>query len=271
MPRNPSGAESDVTWGRSTVRTACPLDCPDSCTLDVTVENGRVVKIDGGDANPVTRGFICAKVRPIHRPSLRRGSAALSRRSGKAPRGRGCSSASPGTKRSITSRGACWKSATRPVRKRSCRSATAARTGSSRRTRTMRRCFAASAALGSRARSAPRRLAPRTGSLRQDAGVTYADYVARTADRPVGRQSVRVRDSPGAVLKEAQNAGARLVVVDPRATSLARQADLHLAPAWNRLPLALALHRFLFESGFADEAFLASARDRRRRSSRPCA
>ena len=50
-------------WGRSTVRTACPLDCPDSCTLDVTVENGRVVKIDGGDVNPVTRDFICAKVR----------------------------------------------------------------------------------------------------------------------------------------------------------------------------------------------------------------
>ena len=51
------------TWGRSTVRTACPLDCPDSCTLDVTVERGRIVKIDGGDANPVTRDYICAKVR----------------------------------------------------------------------------------------------------------------------------------------------------------------------------------------------------------------
>ena len=50
-------------WGHSTVRTACPLDCPDCCTLDVTVENGRVVKIDGGDANPVTRNYICAKVR----------------------------------------------------------------------------------------------------------------------------------------------------------------------------------------------------------------
>src|SRR5918995_4777286 len=50
-------------WGHSTVRTACPLDCPDSCTVDVTVENGRVIKIDGGDENPVTRGFICAKVR----------------------------------------------------------------------------------------------------------------------------------------------------------------------------------------------------------------
>src|SRR4029453_18347516 len=51
------------SWGHSTVRTACPLDCPDACTLDVTVEKGRVVKIDGGDANPVTRSYICAKVR----------------------------------------------------------------------------------------------------------------------------------------------------------------------------------------------------------------
>src|SRR6478735_7338451 len=51
------------SWGHSTVRTACPLDCPDACTLDVTVENGRVQKIDGGDDNPVTRNFICAKVR----------------------------------------------------------------------------------------------------------------------------------------------------------------------------------------------------------------
>ena len=51
------------TWGRSTVRTACPLDCPDSCTLDVTVEKGRIVKMDGGDDNPVTRNYICAKVR----------------------------------------------------------------------------------------------------------------------------------------------------------------------------------------------------------------
>src|SRR5689334_4407832 len=59
MPRT----AAPQTWGHSTVRTACPLDCPDSCTLDVTVENGRIKKIDGGDANPATRQFICAKVR----------------------------------------------------------------------------------------------------------------------------------------------------------------------------------------------------------------
>src|SRR5258708_18836086 len=51
------------TWGHSTARAACPLDCPDACTLDVTVERGRVQNIDGGDDNPVTRNFICAKVR----------------------------------------------------------------------------------------------------------------------------------------------------------------------------------------------------------------
>ena len=51
------------SWGRSTVRTACPLDCPDSCTLEVAVEKGRVVAIDGGNENPVTRDYICGKVR----------------------------------------------------------------------------------------------------------------------------------------------------------------------------------------------------------------
>jgi anaerobic selenocysteine-containing dehydrogenase len=47
----------------TTVETACPLDCPDSCSLAVTVQHGRVVTIDGSRRNPVTDGFICAKVR----------------------------------------------------------------------------------------------------------------------------------------------------------------------------------------------------------------
>ena len=98
------------TWGHSTVRTACPLDCPDACTLDVTVENGRVQKIDGGDDNPVTRNFICAKVRRFDERRLRRGSGALpvgppGRRRGRAP-----SCASPGTRRSTSSPAGCWRS-----------------------------------------------------------------------------------------------------------------------------------------------------------------
>ena len=43
--------------------TACPLDCPDSCSLLVATSGGRVVSLDGSRRNPVTGGFICAKVR----------------------------------------------------------------------------------------------------------------------------------------------------------------------------------------------------------------
>src|SRR5499427_6394653 len=45
------------------VETACPLDCPDACSLAVTVQHGKVVSIDGAHRNPVTEGFICSKVR----------------------------------------------------------------------------------------------------------------------------------------------------------------------------------------------------------------
>src|SRR5436305_12806661 len=56
-------AEPILGGPASTVETACPLDCPDACTLAVTVQRGKVVTIDGGAKNPVTDGYICAKVR----------------------------------------------------------------------------------------------------------------------------------------------------------------------------------------------------------------
>lgn len=45
------------------VDSVCPLDCPDTCSLSVTVEDGRVTAVDGSYRNPLTDGFICAKVR----------------------------------------------------------------------------------------------------------------------------------------------------------------------------------------------------------------
>src|ERR1041384_3752395 len=45
------------------VDTACPLDCPDSCSLAVTVNDGKVIKIDGSTLSATTSGYICAKVR----------------------------------------------------------------------------------------------------------------------------------------------------------------------------------------------------------------
>lgn len=45
------------------MRSVCPLDCPDRCSLDVEVDGGRVASITGNSVNPETHGFICAKVR----------------------------------------------------------------------------------------------------------------------------------------------------------------------------------------------------------------
>src|SRR5262249_2176497 len=58
-------------------------------------------------------------------------------------------------------------------------------------------------------------------------------------------------------VREAQRRGAKLVVVDPRTTPLARSADVHLpVRPGTDVVVALALHRYLFASGQADEAFL---------------
>ncbi|HSS76806.1 MAG TPA: molybdopterin-dependent oxidoreductase, partial [Thermoanaerobaculia bacterium] len=61
------------------------------------------------------------------------------------------------------------------------------------------------------------------------------------------------------ILQEAQSKGARLVVIDPRRTNLAKKADLHLAPRpGTDLPLALAVIRWLFAEGKADLDFLST-------------
>ncbi|HEU4645457.1 MAG TPA: molybdopterin oxidoreductase family protein [Burkholderiales bacterium] len=44
------------------VRAACPHDCPDTCGMLVTVENGVAVKIQGDPTMPFTQGTLCTKV-----------------------------------------------------------------------------------------------------------------------------------------------------------------------------------------------------------------
>lgn len=59
---NQNTVQSDVTSQRRIVRAACPHDCPDTCAMLVTVEDGRAVKIQGADDHPTTNGFLCTKV-----------------------------------------------------------------------------------------------------------------------------------------------------------------------------------------------------------------
>ncbi|RTL24744.1 MAG: molybdopterin oxidoreductase family protein [Burkholderiales bacterium] len=45
-----------------TVFGACPHDCPDTCALQVTVENEKVIKVQGRTEHPSTHGALCTKV-----------------------------------------------------------------------------------------------------------------------------------------------------------------------------------------------------------------
>ena len=42
--------------------SVCTFDCPDTCSLSVTVDSGRITKVRGSDAAPITASVICNKV-----------------------------------------------------------------------------------------------------------------------------------------------------------------------------------------------------------------
>jgi anaerobic selenocysteine-containing dehydrogenase len=44
------------------VRAACPHDCPDTCAMLVTVEDGRALEVRGDPDHPFTAGGLCVKV-----------------------------------------------------------------------------------------------------------------------------------------------------------------------------------------------------------------
>lgn len=51
-----------MTTDSTPVRGACPHDCPDTCALLTTVENGRAVRVQGNPAHRHTDGVLCTKV-----------------------------------------------------------------------------------------------------------------------------------------------------------------------------------------------------------------
>ena len=44
------------------IKTACPHDCPDTCSILATVEDGKLLRVHGNPDNPFTRGNLCRKV-----------------------------------------------------------------------------------------------------------------------------------------------------------------------------------------------------------------
>jgi anaerobic selenocysteine-containing dehydrogenase len=90
-------------------------------------------------------------------------------------------------------------------------------------------------------------------------GVAYPDYEAARLVVIWGNNPSASGLHLVAHVKRAQQDGARLVVIDPRRTPLARLADLHLpVRPGTDLPVALAVIRDLFARNRADRAFLAA-------------
>jgi anaerobic selenocysteine-containing dehydrogenase len=243
----------------ATVETACPLDCPDACTLSVTVRGGRITTIDGNNANPVTGGYICAKVRRFDRriygeDRLRYPAVRVGRKGA-------------GTFRRVSWNDALDTIAERFGQIREGHGGEAllplsygGSNGYLTQDNTDAVLFRRLGALGlARTVCAAPTGAANQGLYGKMASVVYQDY-------PEAKLIVVWGANPSAsgihlmpYLKEARARGATLVVVDPRATTVARQADLHLMlrPGTD-VVVALALHRHLFASGAADLTFLAA-------------
>ncbi|HKJ50041.1 MAG TPA: molybdopterin-dependent oxidoreductase [Gammaproteobacteria bacterium] len=70
--------------------SVCPLDCPDTCSLQVGVDDGKIVRVRGSRVNPYTAGAVCDKVAKYY-PDFVHGESRLRtpmRRVGKAGEGR---------------------------------------------------------------------------------------------------------------------------------------------------------------------------------------
>jgi anaerobic selenocysteine-containing dehydrogenase len=226
--------------------------------LQVTVENGRIIKIDGGDANPATRDFICAKVRKftgrvygddrLLYPAIRKGF----RGQGVFTRVSWDEALDHIAERMVQIRDKWGAEAILPFSYGGSNGLLTQDTADA----TLFRSFGTS-------RLARTVCAAPTGAANQAlygkmASVTYQDYVHARLIILWGVNPAASGIHLVPFLKEAREAGAKLVVIDPRSTSLARQADMHLAPhPGTDLPIALAIHHYLFERGFADSAFLA--------------
>jgi anaerobic selenocysteine-containing dehydrogenase len=240
------------------VSSVCPLDCPDSCSLDVVVQDGRVTAIDGSSLNPVTDGFICAKVRRfpdrvygadrLLYPAVRtgaKGQGAFARTSWNEALGLVAERLSEVRDRwgGEAILPYSYGGSNGLLTQDTSDAALFRRLGASRLARTV--CAAPTGAAN-------------MALYGKMASVAYEDFVEARLIILWG-----VNPSVSGIhlvpyVREAQRRGAKLIVIDPRTTTLASQADVHVAlrPGTD-LPVALAIHRHLFESGGASGAFLA--------------
>jgi anaerobic selenocysteine-containing dehydrogenase len=240
--------------------SVCPLDCPDTCSLTVSVENDVIVGIRGSHANPYTNGVLCAKV-PAAYPEFVHGADRLRaplRRIGRKGEGRF---------EPIT-----WDDALDLIHRRF--TAIIGEHGSQAilpLNYAGPHGFLAGGSMDLRffhklgASLLDRR--PLCGGIRTEAWV--GTFGSVPGIRPEQAEAAKLIVAWGnnvtwtnlhfvPVINRARRAGGKLVVVDPKRTKIAEQADLHVAlrPGTD-VVLAWAVTNELERAGALDREFIA--------------
>ena len=244
--------------GTRVLSTTCTLDCPDACSLSVTVTDGVITDIDAGPGNPLTDGWICKKVKShakrVYGPD--RVLTPLIR---------------VGEKGSGEFRTATWNEAVSVIGAQ-MKASLAEAGGDSVVAFTYNSSTGIHEADGL------------TEALFKEIGATQAVHTICGATRSAGWKSVipgLITTDPFDVIhskvvviwganptisnthfpplvQQAVKNGAKVVVIDPRRTAMAKRADLHLAvrPGTD-VVLALAVANYWARKGYIDRAFLA--------------
>jgi anaerobic selenocysteine-containing dehydrogenase len=248
-----------MTASPTRFRAVCGHDCPDMCSLRVTVEDGRIVRVEGDASDPFTDGFVCAKVTRagdlVHSPErlLR-----PLRRAGAKGEGR------------FEPIG--WDEALGEIARRwtgiIAEDGPAALLG-----------YAYSAHQGKVNRNLPNALFEALGATRLIDGTvcdTCASVAWEATVGPIGGTPPAEAARSDLILawgadliatnvhfwtmvEKARRAGARLIVIDPRRTRTAARADWHLqVPVGADAALALSVMHALVRDGACDRAWLAA-------------
>ncbi|MBF0214467.1 MAG: molybdopterin-dependent oxidoreductase, partial [Magnetococcales bacterium] len=239
----------------ATFDSVCPLDCPGTCALKVTIDQGRLQAIDGHPDHPLTQGVICGKVSRYE--AIQNGPRITEpmRRAG--PKGIGAF-------QKIT-----WDEALDQIAEKWL--AIMKDPGPEAILP-----FTYGGTMGVIQRRAYARLARRAGFSGLDGNICYAIGWAgwragvglalgpdptemAESDLPIlwGINAAATHISLMSHVKRARRQGARLVVVDPYRNQTARLADLHLPlrPGTDGA-LATAMMHVLLDEGLADRDYL---------------
>ncbi len=250
-------SEATIGTGQRIVHGVCPHDCPDTCGMRVTVEDGRAVRMEGDPTHPITRGFLCVKVNQYieHVYSERR---VLTPRRRVGPKGSGEFAA-------ISWEEALDEIATRFAATVAEHGAEAILPYSYSGTLGLLHNYSMDYRFFYRLGATLLQRTICTAAAVEGNKYTLGSYYGTDPEQFPGAKLIicwgtnPVTSNPHLMpfLKAAQDNGATLVVIDPRRTRTAERADWHLQPLpGSDAALALGLMHVIIAEGLHDEEYV---------------